>query len=113
MHLHERELFVGQPPVLVEHLIRHRDLAEVVNTSREADQLHLTLGEMHLPGDSHRMRGDALRMLECVGVATVDHVGHGLHRCQRLLAHLNCPLQRELETGQRRHHHQRQPRVIA
>ena len=72
MALHDVELGVRQLAGLVEDVVRHPHLADVVEHAAHARFLDHLLAHVHVAAERHQERADAHRMLERVGVRLLD-----------------------------------------
>src|SRR5438132_8538921 len=75
MTLEHLALAGGERAALAEDLLRDRELAEVVQLAREANQLHLVLRQVEPLRDGCRVLADPLRVAADVRVAGVDRTG--------------------------------------
>ena len=84
--LHQRPLLARQARRLEEDRVRDRELADVVEERRVAEQVELRLREAELAADRERELLHAPRVAGGVRVARVDRRREGLHRRGRALA---------------------------
>ena len=75
-------------PVLVDDLLRHGDLADVVEEGGELDVAALAQVEAELVGDAEREFDDAAAVAAGVGVVGLDHVAEQQRRALVRLAQL-------------------------
>ena len=75
MTLEHQPLGCAQRTRLAEDLLRDRELADVVQASGEAEQLHLVGVQLHARADAGRQLADLGGVLAGVGVARIDRAG--------------------------------------
>jgi hypothetical protein len=73
--LHLPHLEVGEPAGLHEHLVRHGDLADVVQEACQVDFVQDLARQPEVSPQSHRITGHALRMILRVGVPRLQGPG--------------------------------------
>ena len=100
--LHPFELRLGQPTGLVEQLVGHDQLADVVHERRVAEPLHAAFAERELGTDVLGERGDALRVTGGVPVLGLERVDQRLDRL--LLPRLQLEVAREGGPGDQDRH---------
>ena len=106
---HPFELGLGEAPRLVEQLVGHDELADVVHQRRVAESFHPALAEVELGTDVLGESGDALRVAGRIAVLGLEGEDQGLDGL--LLARLQLQVARERRTGdQDRDHEQRHDR---
>ncbi len=79
MHAHLRELLRGELARLVQQLVRHDELADVVHQRREAQALHPGRHEVELLTDVPRVVRDPLRVTGRVAVLRLERANEHLH----------------------------------
>ena len=83
--LHQRPLLLRQARGLQQDRVRNRELADVVEERRVAEQVELGVREAELAADRQRELLDAARVARGVRVACVDGRREALHRRRRAL----------------------------
>ena len=103
--LHPFELRLGQTTGLVEQLVGHHELADVVHERGVAEPLHAALAERELGTDVLGERGDALRVTGGVPVLRLERVDQRLDRL--LLTRLQLEVARERRPRDQDRHDQK------
>ena len=76
---HARELLLGELARLVEQLVRHDELADVVHQRREAQALHARRHEVELLADVAGVHRDPTRVTGGVRILLLERADEQLH----------------------------------
>ena len=78
MCLDDPAFLLSQPPLLVQDVIRHTDLPDIMEQSHIVDTLLFFRREAHTPGDLPGIPGHPEGVAVCIAVFGIDGLGKGL-----------------------------------
>ena len=109
MRVHEHPLLTVQAVRLQQDMVRHADLADVVQQATPFERFELSVVDPHHPADIDRDLLDPLAMPRGVRVALVDRLRKRPDGLREHVAHLDEPLRRHARRVQRQREQQRRP----